>query len=174
MERQQVKALRISMVVRTSKIVLVLAISFFCLLTALGNILDYRVNLTSVIRALEMKEIMHDSSISYRAITSPDLQFASFVVIVFFETLTGLLCALGAWKLFKARKKTTEIFNQSKNWAVTGLTTGFLTWNVLFMSVGGEWFGMWMSPALNGAIEAAFQIFITILVVLIYLVQKDE
>jgi predicted small integral membrane protein len=53
-----------------------------------------------------------------------------------------------------------------------GLTLGFLLWQVGFMTVGGEWFGMWMSSQWNG-IESAFRFFITILGVLIYLALPD-
>jgi predicted small integral membrane protein len=40
------------------------------------------------------------------------------------------------------------------------------------MSIGGEWFGMWMSSTWNG-IESAFRFFITIIAVLIYVVLPD-
>ena len=53
-----------------------------------------------------------------------------------------------------------------------GLTLGFLTWQVGFMSIGGEWFGMWMSKQWNG-VPDAFRFFVTIILVLIYLVQRD-
>ncbi|TAL61996.1 MAG: DUF2165 domain-containing protein [Legionella sp.] len=158
---------------RTSKIWLVLAMSFYCLLAVFGNITDWAANFPAVTRALEMKDIFPNSTISYRAITSPILQQLAFIIIVCSEALTGLLCAFGAWQLFHARKEP-QLFNQNKKWAIAGLTLGFLTWNVLFMSIGGEWFGIWMSPVLNSAIGAAFQIFITMLAVLIYVVHKDK
>ena len=68
---------------------------------------------------------------------------------------------------------TAQAFNRSKKLAIAGLTLGFLTWQVSFMSIGGEWFGMWMSSEWNG-VPDAFRFFITILGVLIYLVHKDE
>ncbi|KTD30964.1 transmembrane protein [Legionella moravica] len=162
------------MMIRLSKIVLVAAVSFYCLLTAFGNITDYASNLPAVEKALSMKDVFPGSKITYRAITTPELQHAAYIGIISMETLTTLLCALGAWKLFRARKKEASVFNQAKSMSVAGLTLGFLTWQVLFMSIGGEWFGMWMSPMLNNAITTAFHIFIMILSVLIYLVIKDE
>ncbi|XIF03962.1 DUF2165 family protein [Serratia marcescens] len=36
----------------------------------------------------------------------------------------------------------------------------------------GEWFGMWMSQQWNG-VPSAFRFFVTIILVLIYLVQRD-
>jgi len=64
-------------------------------------------------------------------------------------------------------------FNRSKDWAVAGLALGFLTWQVGFMSVGGEWFGMWMSDTWNG-VPDAFRFFVTIIAVLIFVVLPDQ
>ena len=52
-----------------------------------------------------------------------------------------------------------------------GLTLGFLTAGRLYVD-WGEWFGMWMSKQWNG-VPDAFRFFITIILVLIYLVQRD-
>jgi predicted small integral membrane protein len=41
------------------------------------------------------------------------------------------------------------------------------------MSIGGEWFGMWMPPKWNG-VPDTFRFFVTILMVLIYLVLPDR
>ena len=82
------------------------------------------------------------------------------------------MCWAGAYRLFKALKAPASQFNKSKKTAIAGLTLGFLVWQVGFMSVGGEWFGMWMSKEWNG-VPSAFRFFTTIILVLIYLNQKD-
>jgi len=41
------------------------------------------------------------------------------------------------------------------------------------MVVGGEWFQMWQSSSWNGQ-EAAFRFYLTILVALIFVNQKDD
>lgn len=51
-------------------------------------------------------------------------------------------------------------------------TAGFLVWFVGFMAVGGEWFGMWQSATWNGQ-EPAFRFYVTMLLVLIYVIQPD-
>ncbi|MCL9683961.1 DUF2165 family protein [Legionella maioricensis] len=162
------------MLIRFSKILCVAAISLFCVLTAFGNISDYYGNFPLVERALTMRDAFPNSTITYRAITNPVLHHLAYLIIITMETLTALLCIVGTWKLFRARNQSAVLFNKSKNWAIAGLTLGFLTWQVLFMSIGGEWFGIWMSQILNGAIATAFHIFITVLAVLIYVGIKDE
>src|SRR3546814_12627733 len=88
------------------------------------------------------------------------------------EIATALRCWLGAMALFRARKASAAGFHRSKNMAIAGLTLGFLTWQIGFMSIGGEWFGMWMSETWNG-VPGAFRFLCTLMLVLIYLVQKD-
>jgi predicted small integral membrane protein len=161
------------MMIRQSKILCVLAIAFFCFLVALGNITDYYVNFSEVKQAMMMTELSPYSLIRYRAVTNPIYQHSAYLVIIGMEVLTTILCFLGTWQLFRMRQATAQEFNDAKKWAVAGLTLGFLTWHVFFMSVAGEWFGIWMSPTLRGGLTSAFQIYITNLGVLIYLIQKD-
>jgi predicted small integral membrane protein len=86
--------------------------------------------------------------------------------------LTAILCWIGAFAMFGRLSGDAKSFNHSKKWAIAGLSVGFLVWQVGFMSIGGEWFGMWMSSTWNG-IESAFRFFITIIAVLIYVVLPD-
>jgi len=160
--------------VRLSKIALLFAMSFFCFLVVLGNITDYQVNFPAVQSALSMKDVFPNSTSTYRAILNPTVQYVFFGGIVLLELMSALLCFIGGVQLLRSIKASASVFNHAKNWAIAGLTVGFVTWQVLFMTIGGEWFGMWMSTMLNGAITTAFHIFITFLGVLIYVVMKDE
>lgn len=161
------------MLVRISKTVMVAAIAFFASLVAFGNITDYGSNLAFVQHVLSMDTVFPDATITYRAITSPALQYVAYDVIIAAETLTAILCWIGAYKMLRQWRTSAPTFNRSKAWATAGLTLGFLIWQVGFMSVGGEWFGMWMSDSWNG-VPDAFQFFVTILGVLIYLTLPDS
>lgn len=162
------------MVIRISKILLVASLAFYCLLSAFNNIIDYTAIFLSIKHVFMMDSLMPQTSITYRAITSPILHYAGFIFIIALEILTGILCGLGAYKLFRVRNQDAMIFNHTKKMAVVGLTLGFLTWEVIFMSIGGEWFGMWMNPIFNNVLTTAFHIFITFLVILIYVAHHDE
>lgn len=161
------------MLIRYSKLLLVCAIAFFASLVAFGNITDYDTNFSFVHHVFLMDTVFPGSSIKYRAIHSLTLHHLGYGVLIFLEALTAFLCWWGAYRLLKAIKAPALQFNKSKNMAIAGLTLGFLVWQVVFMSVGGEWFGMWMSKEWNGT-PAAFRFFTTIILVLIYLNQKDE
>lgn len=162
------------MVIRISKILLVASLAFYCFLSAFSNIVDYNAIFLSVRHVFMMDSLMPQTSITSHAITSPILHYTGFIFIVACEILTGILCVFGAYKLFRVRNKEAMIFNRTKKTAVVGLTLGFLTWQVIFMSIGGEWFGMWMNPIFNNILTTAFHIFITFLVILLYVTRSDE
>lgn len=160
------------MVLRYSKILLVAAIALFASLVAFGNITDYGSNFAFVHHVFLMDTIFPDATIKYRAIQSTFLHHAGYIFIIALETLTAVLCWVGAWCLLRRVKAPAREYNRAKSLAIAGLVLGFLVWQVGFMSIGGEWFGMWMSSQWNG-VPDAFRFFITIGVVLLILIQPD-
>ena len=122
---------------------------------------------------LSMETIFPDSSIRYRAITNPALQTACYWLIIAAELATAILCWIGVYALLSKLRAPAISFNDAKGWAIAGLTLGFLTWQVGFMAIGGEWFGMWQSTTWNGE-QSAFRFHMTIVATLIYLVLYDD
>jgi predicted small integral membrane protein len=108
----------------------------------------------------------------YRAITSPMLQHLGYDLIILLETVTALLCWVGVIAMCRAMRQENAVFARAKRWAIAGLTLGYLTWQVCFMTIGGEWFGMWQSQQWNGT-ESAFRFFITFLVILIFVTRAE-
>ncbi len=160
------------MIIRLSKTSLVAAIALLTSLVTVGNLTDYANNFQFVRHVLLMDTIFPDASIRDRAIETPWVHHAAYGLIIACEALTALLCWVGAWQLFKARNVRAKAFNHAKGVAIAGLTLGFLVWQVGFMSIGGEWFGMWMSDQWNG-VPSAFRFLVTIILVLLYLVLPD-
>ncbi len=157
---------------RISKAALVAAIAFTASLVAFGNLTDYGTNWAFVVHVLSMDTIFPDSSIHYRAITNPTLQMLAYWLIIAAELSTAVLCWIGAIALLRAVRASRTEFGRAKAWAVAGLSLGFLIWQVGFMAVGGEWFGMWQSTTWNGE-ESAFRFHMTIMAVLIYLMLPE-
>jgi predicted small integral membrane protein len=141
-------------VVRAAKISLVAAIALFASLVAFGNLTDYNTNFVFVEHVLSMDTIYPFSVIKYRAVSNPALQHTAYALIIITQVIIAVL------------------FNQRKTFAILGLTLGFLLWQVGFMSVGGEWFGMWQSQQWNG-VPSAFRFVMAISVVLILVSMPD-
>lgn len=153
--------------IRLSKAAMVLAMAFFASLVAFGNITDYATNFAFVHHVFLMDTTFPGNGIMYRAIQQEWVHHVGYIGIIALETTTAVLCWVGGFKLLQARNFSPAAFRAAKRWSIAGLTLGFLTWQVAFMSVGGEWFGMWMSKQWNG-VPDAFRFFITLLLVLIY------
>jgi predicted small integral membrane protein len=161
------------LVIRAAKIAMVAAVALFATLVAFGNITDYGTNLAFVQHVLAMDSIFPDSHIRYRAITSPALQHAAYAVIIAAEAATALLCWIGASALMRSLRADARTFHRAKTFAILGLTLGFLLWQAGFMSIGGEWFGMWQSQQWNG-VPSAFRFVMVIAAVLIFVAMRDE
>jgi predicted small integral membrane protein len=160
-------------VIRAAKTAMVAAIALFATVVAFGNLTDYGTNLVFVQHVLGMDSIFPDSRIGYRAITSPALQHTGYALIIAAEALTAVLCWTGAVALLRRLWAPATTFNRAKTSAVLGLTLGFLLWQVGFMTIGGEWFGMWQSHQWNG-VPSAFRFVVVIAAVLIFVAMRDE
>ena len=158
---------------RSAKIVLVAAVALHATLVAFGNITDYGTNFEFVKHVLSMDTIFKNSTIGYRAITSPALHHAAYVLIIAAETMTAILCWIGAWRLFGRLRADASSFNRAKPFAVYGLTLGLLVWQVGFITIGGEWFGMWMSQQWNG-VPSAFRLVVILFATLIFLALPER
>ena len=159
--------------IRAAKIAAVAAIALFATLVAFGNVTDYGTNFAFVQHVLAMDTIFPGSAITYRAIASPALQHTAYALIIAAEALTALLCWIGAAALLRNLRAGAAAFNGAKTFAVLGLTLGFLLWQVGFMTVGGEWFGMWQSQQWNG-VPSAFRFVMVIAAVLIFVAMRDD
>jgi predicted small integral membrane protein len=150
---------------RAAKVVMVAAIALFASLVAFGNLTDYNTNFVFVEHVLSMDTIFPFSTIKYRAITNPTLHQGAYAVIIATEAVIAVLCWIGAAALVRQLRADAEAFNRAKTFSVLGLVLGFLLWQVGFMSIGGEWFGMWQSQQWNG-VPSAFRFVVTIVAVM--------
>ena len=159
--------------IRAAKAATVAAIALFDSLVAFGNLTDYNTNLAFVEHVLSMDAVFPHSAIKYRAITSPVLQHTAYAVIIATEVAMAVLCWIGAAMLAWRLRADAVAFNRAKTFAVMGLTLGFLLWHVGFMSIGGEWFGMWQSEQWNG-VPSAFRFLMSAITVLIFVAMPDQ
>jgi predicted small integral membrane protein len=162
-----------ALIIRASKTALVTAVAVWVSLVAFGNITDYGTNLAFVNHVLAMDTVFPDTTIRYRAIASPALHHAAYLLIIAAETVTAVLCWIGAIRMLGAIRQEAAAFDHAKGMAVIGLTLGGLVWLVGFMAIGGEWFGMWMSTQWNG-LDSAFRFSALILAILIYVSMPDS
>ena len=91
------------LIMRLAKIAMVASIAAFATLVAFGNITDYGTNFVFVEHVLSMDSVFPNSTITYRAITSPALHHAAYWLIIAAEAGTAAMCWIGAFALLRAR-----------------------------------------------------------------------
>lgn len=158
---------------RLAKIVMCLALAAFAGIVALDNLIDYGANFAFVQHVLSMDTTFSGSAVRGRAITSPALWRAFYALIIAGEGITALLYLVAAGALWRTRRMRAAQFAGAKRWVYAATTAGFLVWFFGFEVIGGEYFAMWQSPRWNGQ-EAAFRFYMTMLLALVVVNQRDE
>lgn len=159
------------MTVRLTKIAVAFSTGFLILLVALGNALDYGANFDVVQHILSM-DMIPDSPLKWRAITSPALHRLCYLFIIGVEFVSAAVTLYGAWALWQARAGSAAAFNAAKSMAIAGLCTGFLLYLLGFMAVGGEWFQMWRAGVYNMQ-EPAFRFIGSVGIAMIFIALAD-
>ncbi len=157
---------------RVAKAALVAAVAFLYGLVVFNNVTDYDSNYQFVRHVLMMDSTFPGNHGMWREVDRPWVHTAFYVSIITWETVTGVLCAWGAWRMVWAVRRPVADFERAKTVAVAALTIGALQWFVAFLSVGAEWFLMWQSKTWNGQ-EAAFRMFAAILLVLLFVSRPE-
>ena len=157
---------------RVCKLLLTAGMALYFTLVAFGNLTDYDTNFRFVQHVMSMDSIFPDSTLQWRAITSPLLHRLFYAAIIAWEATAAILCWLGVIQLGRALHADASRFARAKRVAMSGLVVGCLLWLVAFLCVGGEWFAMWQSPTWNGQ-TVAFRMFTVNGIVLLVLLQPD-
>lgn len=160
------------MIVRWSKVAMVLALAAFAMVVAVDNLIDYGSNFTFVQHVLSMDTTFPGNALMGRAVTAPWAWHVAYAGIIAGEGATAALLLLGTVELIRARRAPAAGFQHAKRFVVAGCTVGILVWFLGFMVVGGEWFAMWQSKTWNGQ-EGAFRFYMALLGVLVFVNQYD-
>ncbi len=160
------------MLIRLTKIVLVVSAGIFAALVVFNNVTDYESNYIFLQHVLSMDTTFPGNRRLWRAIHSPEIQREIFTLIIATEALVAGLCLAGATRLWRARNDA-ETFPAAKGLAVAGLTLGVVLWFGGFIAIGGEWFLMWQSKTWNGT-QPSFRISAIMALILIYLTSKND
>ncbi len=161
------------MSLRLLKVSSVAAMGLMLGLFAFGNLTDYDSNFQFVRHVLMMDTIFPGATIRYRAIATPWLHHAAYGAIIATQVFASGLCWLGAWRMWRQRSANPVVFQHARRTAFAGLALGAALYQVGFITIGGEWFGMWMSSQWNG-IDSAFRFFVCLFAVLVLVAMRDD
>jgi len=104
------------LILRLSKIALIVAIALFASLVSFNNITDYGTNFAFVHHVFLMDTVFPNATTRYRAIELPLLlHHLGYIGIIAAETATALLCWWGALRLWRRRQAPARDFNRGKD-----------------------------------------------------------
>jgi predicted small integral membrane protein len=144
--------------VRTCKMLLMCAMSFFFALVVFNNVTDFDSNYQFVRHVLSMDSTFPGNHGMWRAVGVPWVHVVFYLGIIGWEALNVVLCGWAAVAMLRSLRGPAAAFERARAIAAVALTAGMLQWLVGFLSVGAEWFLMWQSKTWNGQ-EAAFRMF---------------
>lgn len=133
---------------RLAQTVLAALLAAYGLLVAGTNLCDYSVNFEFVRQVAGMNDTFSALK-PLRSVHHPVLLHGIYACIIAAEAGSGLLCGIGAWRMWGARFAPDILFEGGKRPAVLGILLGLALWFGAFIVVGGEWFMMWQSKTWN-------------------------
>src|SRR5258708_38405932 len=99
---------------------------------------------------MSMDRIFPGNGLRYRAITNPQLHHLAYWVIILGEALSGVLCSIGALRLFRCLHSDTATFHSAKSVAALRLALPFTVWFLRFIGIGGGWVALWPAAPWDG------------------------
>ena len=160
------------MIDRYLKITFVAALGVMALLYVTHNImnLDQAYGAVGYVLGLENNEVFENNLLP--AFGGPAMQALAWVIFAF-EVACGVICLLGAWKLWQARGGDAATFEAAKGTAKLGAGLAVIIWFGFFGVIGGAGYQMWQSEIGAGSLADAFKFSVWGLLVLIYLGQRE-
>lgn len=158
--------------VRIAKIILVLAVAFY---GAMGifNFLGWEGGLAMVRTITSMADVPEGRTMPW-ATDNPVIVTLGLLFIAGSKISGGVLCALGAWKMWAARNAPAEVFNASKDFAVLGCVVLLVMFFGGFIYLGAQFFGGFRTDLGLASAGWASQLGASVAFILLFLNQPDR
>ena len=162
------------MMLRITKILLILSIAIWALLGALGNVVDWG-GTTSAVEAATSMSTFDPVPASGRATSNPTVILLGALFITLLKIVTGTSCLLGVWKMWSARAADAATFAKAKTYALTGCGVAMFMLFAGWIVIAETWFELWRSPAmLAPVLGSAFRYCGTIGVIALFVGAREE
>ena len=160
--------------IRTVKVGLIIVAALWGYVGALGNLLDWNQALGSVAAVTSMSTFDGGSD-SWQAMTSPLLSWLGALFIVSGKLATGVLCTVGAKRMWQSRSSISADFVKAKQVALTGCAVGAIMLFGGFLVIGESWFELWRADGLiRFALIDAFRYGGMLILIAIFVSQPEE
>jgi predicted small integral membrane protein len=159
---------------RTVKVFLVLTVALWALAGAFQNFANWGDTIGGVAVATSMTTFEGGAE-SWQATSNPIVIWVGAFFIVIAKIAAGVLCMIGAYKMWSARRGDSAAFSAAKELALVGCAIALLMLFGGFIVVAETWFEMWRSEALRSAsLESAFRYGGMITMIALFVGMRDE
>ena len=159
---------------RIVKIGLVLSVVLWSFVGAFNNVVSWEVTLQAVTAATSMVTFEGGAE-SWQATSSSALVWMGALFIVLSKITAGILCLIGAQRMWQARAKDDVAFSASKEYALAGCAVAIIMLFGGFVVVAESWFELWRSDALRGPVlDSAFRYGGMIGLIALLVASKDD
>jgi predicted small integral membrane protein len=142
---------------RMTKILLIACVAVWCLLGAIGNVTDWDGTMGAVGAAASMSTFDGGAE-SWKATSNPVVIWMGALMIMLSKVAAGMLCSIGALKMWQARDGDAAGFSAAKATALAGCGIAMIMLFGGFIVIGETWFEMWRSDVLRDlSLETAFR-----------------
>ena len=160
--------------IRTAKIGLIVVAAFWGYVGALGNILDWNQALGSVAAVTSMSTFEGGSD-SWQAMSSPLLSWLGALFLVSGKLATGVMCTVGAKRMWQSRSNSAADFAEAKQFALAGCAVGAIMLFGGFLVIGESWFELGRTDGLiRFALADAFRYGGMLILIAIFVGQHEE
>jgi predicted small integral membrane protein len=142
---------------RMTKILLIVCVASWSLLGAFGNVTDWEGTMGAV-RAAASMSTFDGGTESWRATSNPVVIWMGALMIMLSKVAAGIVCSIGALKMWQARAGDAAGFAAAKKHALAGCGIAMIMLFGGFIVIGETWFEMWRSDVLRDlSLQSAFR-----------------
>ena len=159
--------------IRIVKIGLVITVMLWGFFGALGNILSWDETLGSVAAVTSMVTFEGGAE-SWQATSNPLVIWLGALFIMLSKLSAGILCAVGAGRMWQSRNAGAADFIAAKRVALAGCGIAVIMLFGGFIVIAESWFELWRSEALGAALTAALRYASMIALIAIFVATPDD
>ena len=159
--------------IRIVKIGLIITVVLWGLVGALGNILDWDETRGAVAAVTSMGSFEGGAE-SWQATSSPVVIWLGVLFIVLSKISAGILCVVGAGRMWQSRKGSAAEFAAANRIALAGCGIAVIMLFGGFIVIAESWFELWRSESMSAVLTAAVRYGSMIALIGIFVAMPDD
>jgi predicted small integral membrane protein len=159
--------------IRIVKTGLIITVALWGFIGALGNVLHWNETLSSVAAVTSMVTFEGGSE-SWQATSNPIVMWLGALFIMLSKLSAGVLCMLGAGRMWQSRHAGTADFSTAKSIALAGCGIAVIMLFGGFIVIAESWFELWRSESMGAVLTAALRYGSMIALIAIFVAVPDD